>query len=188
MPFQSTSSEEDVVSRQTRASNWALRCFNPRPPKRTLCLEKGLAKYRGNSVSIHVLRRGRCVQLTTGIHGNDMLFQSTSSEEDVVSSDFNFIRPTVIVSIHVLRRGRCVNHVVRLRQGLWCFNPRPPKRTLCLVFDFRGVGKCNVSIHVLRRGRCVLPGNTSMRDGIIVSIHVLRRGRCVKIDLSTFTN
>ena len=84
-------------------------------------------------VSIHVLRRGRCVDLT----------------------DFSFI-PGLLVSIHVLRRGRCViPPAARPVNPISSFNPRPPKRTLCL-FDFRWIGKCNeVSIHVLRRGRCV---------------------------------
>ena len=59
--FQSTSSEEDVVSNDRN--------------------KHGLAPY----VSIHVLRRGRCV--FGGIIQVQTLqtFQSTSSEEDVVS-------------------------------------------------------------------------------------------------------
>ena len=84
--------------------------FNPRPPKRTLCLF-----------------------IIAGMVGMGTLFQSTSSEEDVVSVSAplictitNWFQSTsseedvvstgglignksyTIVSIHVLRRGRCV--------------------------------------------------------------------------------
>ena len=37
------------------------------------------------TVSIHVLRRGRCVIFDGGKIGDHTVFQSTSSEEDVVS-------------------------------------------------------------------------------------------------------
>ena len=61
--FQSTSSEEDVVS--------------------TVYSGQGMDD---QNVSIHVLRRGRCVETAKLQSFIDMLFQSTSSEEDVVSS------------------------------------------------------------------------------------------------------
>ena len=61
LQFQSTSSEEDVVS---------------------LAGEGGVYS---NKVSIHVLRRGRCVPVITLPTALMVKFQSTSSEEDVVS-------------------------------------------------------------------------------------------------------
>ena len=61
-------------------------CFNPRPPKRTLCLDVAASKTNSKCVSIHVLRRGRCVITETMNPPNKIEFQSTSSEEDVVSS------------------------------------------------------------------------------------------------------
>ena len=86
-------------------------------------------------VSIHVLRRGRCVRriwFTLVLHcwfqstsseedvvsgmrvtGRSCheLFQSTSSEEDVVSDEeIAFWDLVDDVSIHVLRRGRCVRY------------------------------------------------------------------------------
>ena len=83
--------------------------FNPRPPKRTLCPNGYVYEYARSNVSIHVLRRGRCVCVGGLIHGSSLgfnprppkrtlcpessetlylevkMFQSTSSEEDVVS-------------------------------------------------------------------------------------------------------
>ncbi len=94
-----------------------LESFNPRPPKRTLCPKGGGTISQGLLVSIHVLRRGRCV-VAQNIPGLIIAkFQSTSSEEDVVSNygTVNVLRD--VVSIHVLRRGRCVlqhGHVVCL--------------------------------------------------------------------------
>ena len=61
--FQSTSSEEDVVSRIRWTIMSATARFNPRPPKRTLCPHVTLDMYAAS------------------------MFQSTSSEEDVVSLD-----------------------------------------------------------------------------------------------------
>ena len=84
--FQSTSSEEDVVSNFPRAAarrNYL--CFNPRPPKRTLCRRDLLLRWEDLLVSIHVLRRGRCVAEFAAEMTPAQLFQSTSSEEDVVS-------------------------------------------------------------------------------------------------------
>ena len=63
--FQSTSSEEDVVSVAKVGVSHALRGFNPRPPKRTLC---------------HSTKSFKAFHTS--------LFQSTSSEEDVVSANF----------------------------------------------------------------------------------------------------
>ena len=60
--FQSTSSEEDVVSGISGVTIGDLsKSFNPRPPKRTLCLDKA------SRLMLY------------------FMFQSTSSEEDVVS-------------------------------------------------------------------------------------------------------
>ena len=39
-PFQSTSSEEDVVSQDIGIIRDIISSFNPRPPKRTLCLQQ----------------------------------------------------------------------------------------------------------------------------------------------------
>ena len=60
--FQSTSSEEDVVSDPNIVRTAIVTSFNPRPPKRTLCHRFGADAW--------------CLTK----------FQSTSSEEDVVSS------------------------------------------------------------------------------------------------------
>ena len=131
-------------------------------------------------VSIHVLRRGRCVIFSTPLHCFFFVFQSTSSEEDVVSAIGIASHRTQLVSIHVLRRGRCVRSarinpvpdlmfqstsseedVVSQESGLQyqghylSFNPRPPKRTLCLACRPDAAHTDRVSIHVLRRGRCV---------------------------------
>ena len=67
-PFQSTSSEEDVVSRTTDRESISI------------------------DVSIHVLRRGRCVTYSSGRTAVPMMFQSTSSEEDVVSLFSGFVK------------------------------------------------------------------------------------------------
>ena len=137
--FQSTSSEEDVVSpgiEDYGSSSWR---FNPRPPKRTLCL--------------------MCCTLITS---------------------------TFVVSIHVLRRGRCVKRSLCHVRNDDCFNPRPPKRTLCPRLYFFKRILSRVSIHVLRRGRCVTPTIQCMFTKFTVSIHVLRRGRCVQTSNLTF--
>ena len=65
------------------------------------------------------------------------MFQSTSSEEDVVSRVNGIMASIEIVSIHVLRRGRCVcfAHAQNWFK-LLCFNPRPPKRTLCRILPY----------------------------------------------------
>ena len=132
------------------------------------------------SVSIHVLRRGRCVTIRSLREMGYSKFQSTSSEEDVVSSSktvdtcqvpsFNprppkrtlcllgiYATPSICcVSIHVLRRGRCVPCTVWHKpRHTHRFNPRPPKRTLCQIVDAITSRCTDVSIHVLRRGRCV---------------------------------
>ncbi len=61
--FQSTSSEEDVVSLDIKLHARNDKGFNPRPPKRTLCRVVHLHSIFQFDVSIHVLRRGRCVPL-----------------------------------------------------------------------------------------------------------------------------
>ena len=106
--FQSTSSEEDVVSDMIIPRAIKLSGFNPRPPKRTLCLGgalTGAGDYMFQSTSseedVVSISTKPCVQ-------SDFMFQSTSSEEDVVSG---------------LK--------VVCRHSFQCFNPRPPKRTLC---------------------------------------------------------
>ena len=153
-------------------------------------------------VSIHVLRRGRCVVFLRLDCWFQYRFQSTSSEEDVVSrhrcrqrtcaSRFNPRPPKrtlclsyqVIyqlkrqVSIHVLRRGRCVRNQLHRWTAWLRFNPRPPKRTLCRAQKEIVQHPYDVSIHVLRRGRCV-PVESDIIRVSGVSIHVLRRGRCV---------
>ena len=83
--FQSTSSEEDVVSCELVPPDLRCKCFNPRPPKRTLCLNPVLYAVPTRLVSIHVLRRGRCVLDRYKRIDYNGAFQSTSSEEDVVS-------------------------------------------------------------------------------------------------------
>ena len=92
-----------------RANSSYTDSFNPRPPKRTLCHTKFRPIGMATFVSIHVLRRGRCVMQYRFTRAAIRVFQSTSSEEDVVS---------------VVRTCE-----VDVPLG---FNPRPPKRTLCL--------------------------------------------------------
>ena len=107
-------------------------------------------------VSIHVLRRGRCVYFSWLSYFTDCF-----------------------VSIHVLRRGRCVHIHFQTTWQIPRFNPRPPKRTLCLIKQILLLTALSVSIHVLRRGRCVISMLEWITDILGVSIHVLRRGRCV---------
>ena len=155
--FQSTSSEEDVVSPNEKQGGFDMIGFNPRPPKRTLCPQRVSPTPAQVNVSIHVLRRGRCVWF-----------------------NLDQARLSWLVSIHVLRRGRCVifdqyfatqgklfqstsseEDVVSTnppgrQYAFTSFNPRPPKRTLCPYKSITGALTAKVSIHVLRRGRCVL--------------------------------
>ena len=60
--FQSTPSEEDVVFSSALPRRLCVACFNPRPPKRTLC------------------------PIFSGSNASRVMFQSASSEEDVVSA------------------------------------------------------------------------------------------------------
>ena len=154
--FQSTSSEEDVVSPiQWYFTSTRLR-FNPRPPKRTLCLYSNPAA------------------------AADAMFQSTSSEEDVVSNVKWVITSIPKVSIHVLRRGRCVYLSLPVCSAVCCFNPRPPKRTLCLLV-FTEPCVCGVFQSTSSEEDVVSTmGYESLRF-LRVSIHVLRRGRYVRL-------
>ena len=154
-------------------------CFNPRPPKRTLCLDKARADGTKTVVSIHVLRRGRCVSCCTLALTIGRVFQSTSSEEDVVSRshadharyDKQFQSTSSeedVVSAPSLDAASPINsfnprppkrtlcrRIVSWVQDFKRFNPRPPKRTLCLKEHGKLKTITQVSIHVLRRGRCV---------------------------------
>ena len=95
--------------------------FNPRPPKRTLCLFCAPVTIQLSVVSIHVLRRGRYVIILQKTSRHNQLFQSTSSEEDVVSALVCKIAFVVSVSIHVLRRGRCVETAIAYREAMRMF-------------------------------------------------------------------
>ena len=114
------------------------------------------SRSRTRSVSIHVLRRGRCVP---------SLSMSPKSG--------------IVVSIHVLRRGRCVSVSPLLSQVLSCFNPRPPKRTLCpIVYWSERISTVSFNPRPPKRTLCRLYHLLSKYLSH-VSIHVLRRGRCV---------
>ena len=156
-------------------------CFNPRPPKRTLCPSRQRCSRAHPDVSIHVLRRGRCVfvrvvrKMTIGPVSIHVLRRGRCV---ILATAYDILAP--VVSIHVLRRGRCVcsvdvagiapikfqstsseeDVVSNTRHGILlkmcCFNPRPPKRTLCLDCLEKCICIDPVSIHVLRRGRCVI--------------------------------
>ena len=106
--FQSTSSEEDVVSIDS-GSKASLVMFQSTSSEEDVVSIRMPQEDRALYVSIHVLRRGRCVRMERLSIEMDMMFQSTSSEEDVVSCfDASHCR-IINVSIHVLRRGRCVS-------------------------------------------------------------------------------
>ena len=153
--FQSTSSEEDVVSAIKGAGT--THCFNPRPPKRTLCRPAATLCSGAYFVSIHVLRRGRCVLGSLSKTTSQITsFNPRPPKRTLCPAGYHKNEHNTYVSIHVLRRGRCVDGAVDFgSQVANGFNPRPPKRTLCLqgVSHFAKLG--HVSIHVLRRGRCV---------------------------------
>ena len=161
--------------------------FNPRPPKRTLCPRRPQTRRYKFHVSIHVLRRGRCVTIVldqwselifiVSIHvlrrgrcvavificlGIYAKFQSTSSEEDVVSVSFCRLS-AVLKSFNPRPPKRTLCHFVSIHctVGVLCFNPRPPKRTLCPLSSCPIQTLHKVSIHVLRRGRCV-PGSDTI--------------------------
>ena len=131
--FQSTSSEEDVVSRWKSLYDQCIEFQSTSSEEDVVSSDIKLKLHRRFNVSIHVLRRGRCVSIDSGSRASRVMFQSTSSEEDVVSAAVGSFAPCQTVSIHVLRRGRCV-----------------------VAALFRNAPDYNVSIHVLRRGRCVL--------------------------------
>ena len=85
MQFQSTSSEEDVVSKPVLRLLPHQEGFNPRPPKRTLCQAPwiatcGFAKFQSTSSEEDVVSVDKSV-----FDPFISMFQSTSSEEDVVS-------------------------------------------------------------------------------------------------------
>ena len=131
--------------------------FNPRPPKRTLCRTDHIQRTHSRVVSIHVLRRGRCVLgilFQTSAH---IVFQSTSSEEDVVS--VCQCRPSQVL---LFQSTSSEEYVVSTAS--------------CSMLNDK-----LVSIHVLRRGRCVNFNWLGCMSTTLVSIHVLRRGRCVQV-------
>ena len=136
--------------------SFTVRGFNPRPPKRTLCPAQPAVLDTTDPVSIHVLRRGRCVSLIVDGSVGCPSFQSTSSEEDVVSQHFpQYLYELLFQSTS--SEEDVVSGLFHLySQHLPSFNPRPPKRTLCLHVVKSRRGSLIVSIHVLRRGRCVL--------------------------------
>ena len=106
--FQSTSSEEDVVSNPAMLLLSQNYSFNPRPPKRTLCpaiVSALLAVWMFQSTSSE---EDVVSEYFTSLVQCFRQFQSTSSEEDVVSPGITLYRIIGLVSIHVLRRGRCV--------------------------------------------------------------------------------
>ena len=106
-------------------------CFNPRPPKRTLC---------------HISGYFPC-----GLN----MFQSTSSEEDVVSC-VALPSASGLFSFNPRPPKRTLCPSAATLASVWSgFNPRPPKRTLCRTLMIHYVITLLVSIHVLRRGRCV---------------------------------
>ena len=107
--FQSTSSEEDVVSTIEITYGTSSFSFNPRPPKRTLCPGGEIPLIWDISVSIHVLRRGRCVPIF-----------------------IRYIRP-ILSSFNPRppKRTLCRGSTRQATRTLFGFNPRPPKRTLC---------------------------------------------------------
>ena len=154
--FQSTSSEEDVVSIVYWSERISTVSFNPRPPKRTLC-RHNLTHGRSISfVSIHVLRRGRCVELSFQIIIQALgSFNPRPPKRTLCRTNASESSHIPGVSIHVLRRGRCVEFDTICIACIKRFNPRPPKRTLCLCSIVSKHGISCVSIHVLRRGRCV---------------------------------
>ena len=84
--------------------------FNPRPPKRTLCLYIITVVSKGMIVSIHVLRRGRCVNFvlilfTVGV----LCFNPHPPKRTLCLCTRIDVSAVLLVSIHVLRRGRCVS-------------------------------------------------------------------------------
>ena len=115
-------------------------CFNPRPPKRTLC------------------------PILLPIVAPSLLrFNPRPPKRTLCPNKLYRFFHSVSVSIHVLRRGRCVSHYYDVIILIICFNPRPPKRTLCLwTYGFVDI-QAIVSIHVLRRGRCVVARRGNMR-------------------------
>ena len=88
---------------------------------------------RQELVSIHVLRRGRCVLNSKGLLMRSCVFQSTSSEEDVVSPLLTLDTITELVFQSTSSEEDVVSHQVVMQPAclLNGFNPRPPKRTLC---------------------------------------------------------
>ena len=88
--FQSTSSEEDVVSNCASTPPYVFIGFNPRPPKRTLCREADGFQWDGTKrFNPRPPKRTLCPDEDIVI-SSAYVFQSTSSEEDVVSRFFGF--------------------------------------------------------------------------------------------------
>ena len=131
--FQSTSSEEDVVSCRHGLPAHTL------SPFQSTSSEEDVVSGTGNTpvlatdtVSIHVLRRGRCVYCQIIVTCIITCFNPRPPKRTLCRSSCSFDCLDISVSIHVLRRGRCV--VYENKQ----------QKSISLV-----------SIHVLRRGRCV---------------------------------
>ena len=133
-------------------------------------------------VSIHVLRRGRCVRVFKNLLSTRKGFQSTSSEEDVVS----IFHALYSVHIYLFQSTSSEEDVVsatvhRHPLDQECFNPRPPKRTLCPTQPAKWSGLFDsFNPRPPKRTLCPL---LSVTTNLVrcVSIHVLRRGRCVSV-------
>ena len=155
--FQSTSSEEDVVSRSKNVRIRRARWFQSTSSEEdVVSLKYVLLCTIRKSVSIHVLRRGRCVSRDCiGIFSTFRVSIHVLRRGRCVTQRLAPYMAKYAVSIHVLRRGRCVEIHIGHGACARSFNPRPPKRTLCPINFLDTVDCASVSIHVLRRGRCV---------------------------------
>ncbi len=131
-----------------------------------------------SSVSIHVLRRGRCVLPHFGHFLEPLLFQSTSSEEDVVSYTEKTARSHIItfqstsseedvvsrhgVPLHTLNPFQStsseedvVSRITTRPTPRLQFQSTSSEEDVVSVTCSISTAQFVVSIHVLRRGRCV---------------------------------
>ena len=155
------------------------KCFNPRPPKRTLCHESFLGsaadiQFQSTSseedvVSVYVWYKGLKVKVFQSTSSEEDVvsdaivdstlspneFQSTSSEEDVVSQLLMHHLAIMLFQSTSSEEDVVSNFMRAGGPQRSCFNPRPPKRTLCPDGTRRTISLLVVSIHVLRKGRCV---------------------------------